>query len=432
MAKYIVRRLLLMLVTMLAASMLIFVVSEAAPGNIARNILGQFANAEQEASVRAQLGLDRSISTRYLAWLVGSDWMAARQIGMPLRRLTDQRGFQQWWAVDRDGTLVEWKMEGSDLIALRRGPDGTVTQQVDNSRWRTDASGLTYFWGVNNKNRAVKWVQGGGLKVWQLTSSGWLTKEGGPIEYIPLSKGFFRGDPGESIKTGRPVVVTLFSRLRNSLLLAAIAFAVVMPLGLVLGLIAGLYEGRFLDRSLSLLGLATTGTPEFAMGVFLILIFASWLKVLPGATVFPTDNAAFTNPKMLVLPVLTLTLIELGYILRMTRASMIDVMNQPYIRTAVLKGLPERRIIFGHALRNALLAPITVITLHISWLVGGIVVVEAIFGFPGLGKFLYDAAMGKDVFAIEAGAMLMVSLAILSQLAADIIYTFLNPRIRYS
>lgn len=135
---------------------------------------------------------------------------------------------------------------------------------------------------------------------------------------------------------------------------------------------------------------------------------------------------------MLVLPVLTLTLIELGYVLRITRASMIDVMNQPYIRTAFLKGLPYGRIVFGHALRNALMAPITVITLHINWLVGGIVVVEAIFGFPGLGKFLYESALSKDVFALEAGAMLMVTLAVLTQLVADVIYTLLNPRIRYA
>ena len=432
MAKFIVRRLLLMIVTMLGASMLIFVVSEAAPGNVARNILGQFASPEQEASLRAQLGLDRPLPTRYLAWLVGSDWMASRRIGLPLTRLTDDRGYQQWWAVDTDGTLVQWKLDGVDLVQVRRGDDGGVSEKVDNARWQTSSEGETFFWGVNNKNRAVKWVLGGGQTVWQLTTSGWITQQGGPVEYIPLSKGFVRGDPGESVKTGRPVVTTLVSRVKNSLLLAAIAFAIVMPLALVLGLIAGLYEGRFIDRFLSLMGLVTTATPEFALGVILIVVFASWLRILPGATVFPSDNAAFTNPKMLVLPVMTLTLVELGYVLRMTRSSMIDVMNQPYIRTAILKGLPYRQIVFGHALRNALLAPITVIMLHVNWLVGGIVVVESIFGFPGLGRFIYEAAMAKDVFAIEAGAMIMVTVAVTTQLAADVIYTFLNPRIRYA
>ncbi|MCK4470818.1 MAG: ABC transporter permease, partial [Anaerolineae bacterium] len=151
-----------------------------------------------------------------------------------------------------------------------------------------------------------------------------------------------------------------------------------------------------------------------------------------GATVFVSERALFENPKMLILPVLTLTLIELGYVLRITRASVVEVMNAPYIRTAFLKGLPYWRIVFKHALRNALMAPITVIMLHVNWLMGGIVVVEAIFGFPGLGRYLLDAALYKDVFAIEAGAMVMVMLAVGTQLVADIIYTFLNPRIRYA
>ncbi len=129
---------------------------------------------------------------------------------------------------------------------------------------------------------------------------------------------------------------------------------------------------------------------------------------------------------------LTLTLVEVGYVTRMTRASMIEVMNAPYIRTAHLKGLPYLRIVTRHAIRNALMAPITVIMLHVNWLVGGIVVVESVFGYPGLGMYLLDSALFKDVNAIEAGAMVMVALAVGTQLIADIIYTFLNPRIRYT
>jgi peptide/nickel transport system permease protein len=134
---------------------------------------------------------------------------------------------------------------------------------------------------------------------------------------------------------------------------------------------------------------------------------------------------------MLVLPLLTLTLAELGYILRITRASMVETMRSPYIRTALLKGLPYRRIVLKHAVRNALMAPITVIMLHISWLLGGIVIVEAVFGYPGLGKYILESALYKDVNAIEASVMLLVVVAVGTQLIADIIYTFLNPRIRY-
>ena len=135
---------------------------------------------------------------------------------------------------------------------------------------------------------------------------------------------------------------------------------------------------------------------------------------------------------MLVLPIMTLMLIELGYVLRITRASMVEVMQTNYIRTAILKGLPWRRVVFKHALRNALLAPITVIMLHINWLISGIVIVEVLFAFPGVGRYILEAALFKDVFAIEAAAMLMVVIAVGTQLAADLIYTYLNPRIRYT
>ncbi|HID87891.1 MAG TPA: ABC transporter permease [Anaerolineae bacterium] len=435
MAKFILRRLGFMLLTMLIVSIAIFAISEIAPGNIARNILGPFATPEQEASFLAQLGLDQPLHIRYITWLVGSDWRAERLVGMPLRRIKKPgTEFYEWWAVDADGTLVRWKLEGEDLIAQRLQPDGTVEESLDNDRWRTDEAGVSTFWGVDVHNRAVMWEKGSGRTYWMRAKAAgwWVEQPGGAREYIPLQKGLLRGDPGESVKTGRPVADALLRRLQNSILLATIAFVIVMPLALVLGLIAGLNEGKTIDRILSIGGLATTATPNFATGIFLILIFAIWLKLLPGATVFVSERAVFENPKMLILPVMTLTLIELGYVLRITRASMVEVMSAPYIRTAFLKGLPYWRIVFKHALRNALMAPITVIMLHVNWLMGGIVVVEAIFGFPGLGRYLLDAALYKDVFAIEAGAMVMVMLAVGTQLVADIIYTFLNPRIRYA
>lgn len=435
MAKFIVRRLLTMLLTMLIVSIVVFVVTEIAPGNVARNILGAFATPEQEESFRERLGLNQPLHIRYLSWLAGSDWRAERFVGMPLTRIKKPgTEFYEWWAVDEDGTLVRWKLEGEDLIALRLQPDGTVEESIDNERWQTDEEGVSRFWGVDVDNHAVMWEKGTGETYWMRAKAAgwWVEKAGGARKYIPLQKGMLRGDPGESVQTGRAVADTLLRRLRNSVILAGLAFVIVMPLALFLGLIAGLNEGKAIDRILSIGGLMTTATPEFATGIFLILIFASWLKLVPGATVFVSERAIFENPKMLVLPVLTLTLIELGYVLRITRASMVEVMREPYIRTGFLKGLPYWRIVFKHAIRNALMAPITVIMLHVNWLMGGIVVVEAIFGFPGLGKYLYDASLYKDLFAIEAGAMVMVFLAVGTQLVADIIYTFLNPRIRYA
>ena len=435
MVKFIVRRLLAMLLTMFIVSIVIFGVAEIAPGNVARNLLGAFATPAQEESFRERLGLNQPLHIRYISWLAGSDWRAERLVGMPLRRIKKPgTEFYEWWAVNEDGIMVRWKLEEEDLIALHLQPDGTVETSIDNDKWQTDEEGVSRFWGVDQHNHAVMWEKGSGDTYWMRAKAAgwWVETTGGARTYIPLRKGMLRGDPGESVRTGRAVAGTLLRRLRNSAILAGIAFMIVMPLALVLGLIAGLNEGKAIDRIFSVGGLITTATPEFATGIFLILILASWLNLVPGATVFASEHAIIENPKMLILPVLTLTLIELGYVLRITRASMVEVMKEPYIRTGFLKGLPYRRIVFKHAIRNALIAPITVIMLHVNWLMGGIVIVEAIFGFPGLGKYLYDAAMYKDLSAIEAGAMVMVFLAVVTQLVADIIYTFLNPRIRYA
>ena len=701
MAKFIIRRLFLMLLTMLFVSIAVFLITEAAPGNVARNVLGIHITPEQEASFLNQQGLDEPFYVRYFNWLVGTDWRAKAKVGMPVTQLTTEKGFREWWAVQADGSLIRWEMKGEDLIAQRRQRDGSVEDELDNERWRVkdpsleverlreyraevegnrqlseedrqvilnnldqilailsredqsqetlkaalaepesaveamidpealqkksalqkmandvsrenrlmqvltaherlsspqddvleesdlqsmarqvgkaaellqgvnpslmgrleqaaasledgdlaaaretldgaagaleqlmgslgtfldtleseeyqqavgvlrdmseisldaarlavlpdvlaaiqeeledDAPALSAsllqavetlqagdtgdarehlaaaanqleetasaiarseaaqgaraartFWGVDTKNHAVQWEKGTGKVVWQLVpGSGWLAASGGPVEYIPLQKGLIRGDPGLSLRTGRPVADLLFTRLRNSLVLAGIAFVIVMPLALALGLIAGLNQGKAWDRILSIGGMMFSVTPQFVTGIFLILIFAFWLDLVPGATVFG-EQAPWERPMMLILPVATLTLIELGYVLRITRASMAEVMREPYIRTAFLKGLPKRRVVFKHAVRNALMAPITVIMLHVNWLLGGIVVVEVIFGYPGLGSYILDSALFKDFNAIEGGAMILVAVAVSTQLLADILYTFLNPRIRFA
>jgi len=422
----------LLLLTMILVSMAVFLITEASPGNVARNILGAFVTPEQEASFLAQLGLDKPVWLRYIYWLVGSDWQASAKVGLPLRRIITAKGFVEWWAVREDDKLVRWKLSGDDLIAEIRNEDGSVMRETDNNRWTTNANGVSIFWGIDNTNHAVKWEKGADRKVWTfIMGSGWKETSGGPLEYIPLKKGFLRGDPGESLRTGRPVSDSIFVRMRNSLVLAGIAFVIVMPLALLLGLLAGLKEGSLRDRFLSVGGMMFSVIPEFATGIFLILIVAVWWEIVPGATVFG-EKAPWERPDMLILPVLTLTLIELGYVLRITRASMVEVMRSPYIRTAYLKGLPYWRIVVKHAIRNALMAPITVIMLHVNWLMGGIVIVEVVFGYPGLGKYLLDSALYKDINALEAGAMILVMVAVGTQLFADIIYTFLNPRIRYT
>jgi len=431
MTRYIIRRLVFMLLTMLLVSIAVFLISELAPGDVARHILGQFASPEQVALMREQLGLNQPIYIRYMDWLIGNDWRLNRLVGLPLRLTAARPGDDlQWYAVEPDGTLVQWRMTSDGLQQIRVSPDGTRVQ-VPFDGWQTDENGDQIFWGVDTAGHVVMWRRGAEGSVGP-ASAGRAMTEGSGERYLPIKQGLLRGDPGISLRTNRPVGPTLMRRLRNSFSLAGIAFAFIMPIALVLGLLAGLREGSPLDRLISLFSLVTTSVPEFASGVFLILIFAFWLKILPGAAVFTSDIAPLRDPKLLVLPVLTLTLVEVGYVARMTRASMVEVMSAPYIRTAFLKGLPYWRIVFGHAVRNALMAPVTVIMLHVNWLIGGIVVVEAVFGYPGLGLYLLDSALFKDINAIEAGAMVMVALAVSTQLIADIIYTFLNPRIRYT
>jgi peptide/nickel transport system permease protein len=435
MAKFLIRRLGFMLLTMLLLSVAIFAISELAPGNIAINTLGNFITPEQEASFNAQNGLDQPPLTRYVRWMIGSDWQASRRIGRPVRRVYDVEFNRfSWWVVGEDGSLFQnYSPDGERMIRLVRQADGTTVEaEMSGEVWQPNPNGLLVYWGVDRNSRAALWVKGEYLLEWTLTAGAWTNEPGAPQEYIPLQKGILRADPGISFYTRRPVAETLFTRLINSGYLATLSFVIIMPLSLLLGLVAGLNEGKWIDNVLSLGGLVTTATPSYATGVFLILVFTAWLRVLPGAVIVSQDSDIFNNPKMLVLPVLTLTLIELGYVLRITRASMLDVMKTNYIRTAVLKGLPRLRIIFAHALKNALIAPITVITLHINWLVGGVVVVETIFGFPGLGFYVLQAALFKDVFAVEAAAMLLVIIAVGSQLVADLIYLYLNPRIRYA
>lgn len=435
MTKYLVRRAIFLVLTLFIVSIIIFAVSELAPGNIAINSLGNTITPEQEASFNAQNGLDQPPVNRYIRWLIGSDWQAASLIGHPVTRILDKENNRySWWVVGDDGRLYQnYTTDGETMYrSVLQGDGTTVDEPLGADVWKPNDDGVRVFWGIDREGHAAMWVKGENLQEWTLTHASWANTTGAPRQYLPLQLGLLRGDPGVSFKDRRPVAEILPRRLLNTAILAGIAFLFVMPIALILGVIAGLNEGKFADRFLSVTGLITTATPEFASAMFLILIFSSWLHLLPGAVVFSSDDAIFENPAMLVLPVLTLTLAELGYVLRITRASMVEVMKTNYIRTAVLKGLPRTRVVLKHALRNALMAPITIIILHVNWLVGGIVIVESVFGFPGLGRYVMEAALFKDVFAVEAASMLLVIVAVGTQLIADFVYVYINPRIRYA
>ncbi len=239
---------------------------------------------------------------------------------------------------------------------------------------------------------------------------------------------FVSGDFGDSVRFRVPVSEVLWPRLWNTAILGFWTFAIMIPLSLILGVLAGMREGSRLDRIISIGSIITTSIPEFASTVLMAAIFVTGLGWLPGTS----GMSSGFDFKQLILPVLVLIVYDFGYVARMTRASMAEVMTTHYIRTAVLKGLPYRQVIMKHALRNALIAPFTVIMLQINWLLSGVIVVEFFFSYKGFGALLLEATLNQDIFVIEACAMVAVCVAVASQTIADIGYTYLNPRIRFT
>ena len=248
------------------------------------------------------------------------------------------------------------------------------------------------------------------------------------VRYFSWLSGFLTGDWKQSAQFSAPVFDFLLPRLKNTAILGACVFVITVAISLVLGVLSGIAEASLRDRTITVISVLTTSIPEFASATFLVAIFVYWLKLLPGSSSFSNGFSWIE----LILPVAALVIYNFGYYTRMTRASMAEVMASQYVRTAVLKGLPWSRVVMRHALRNALIAPFTVMILQLNYLLSGVVVTEVFFAYDGYGKALYDAAMFGDVYLILAGAMIAVVVAVLSQFISDIGYTYLNPRIRFA
>jgi peptide/nickel transport system permease protein len=244
----------------------------------------------------------------------------------------------------------------------------------------------------------------------------------------PKFSGVLQGDLGCSTKFKVKVVDKLGPALKATAILMFWVLAVMIPAALAIGVIAGMREGSRTDRALSVLSIATTSTPEYVSGVVLTIIFATWLGWLNGSAASATEgHVTFYN---FALPVATVAIYGAGYVARMTRASMIEVMNAQYIRTARLKGLGFPAIVLKHALRNALIAPFTVIMLLFPYLLTGVVIVEVMFRYQGFGQALVDAAGNNDIDLLLGCSLVSVVLVLLTQLISDIGYAYLNPRIR--
>ena len=256
--------------------------------------------------------------------------------------------------------------------------------------------------------------------------------EPAPVRYLAWLGGFLHGDWGRSLALQVPIASLVLSRLANSLVLAALALALTVPVSIGFGVLAALRRGRLPDRLISLIGLSGLAIPEFVSGVLLIVVFSLTLHLAPAAASIPTGASPLSVLPALVLPAVTLAVTLFAYISRMTRASVLEVLESEYVRTAVLKGLPWRSVVWRHVLRNALLPTVTVIGSQIGWLVGGLVVVEHLFGYPGLGDLVLFSALNKDVPLLEACVMVVASAYMLANLTADLLYAVLNPRVRYA
>ena len=236
--------------------------------------------------------------------------------------------------------------------------------------------------------------------------------------------------PGNSQQFQVPIGPLLTSALGRSLKLAVLAFIIVVPLAIVAGVIAALNAGKPIDRLISVLGLSGTTVPEFVSGIILILAFAIGLKLLPISATPPQGSGFFTSLKYLILPAIPLVLILFGYIMRMARAGTIEALESDYARTATLKGLPRAQMIRRHVLRNSLMPTITVIATQTGYLIGGLVVVETLFRYQGIGSLVATAATNKDFPTLEAGVLTIGAVYMIVTLAADVVFSLLNPRIR--
>ena len=251
------------------------------------------------------------------------------------------------------------------------------------------------------------------------------------VRYFEWIFGVLHGDLGQSLRLDVPIAPLLSQRLKNSAVLAGFALLTGVPLSILLGVVAGVRHGRWLDRVISVVTVTAVSIPEYVIGIAFILAFALYWPVLPASSLIDPSSNPFDSIKVLILPAATLTLRTLAHISQLTRTSMVEVLETNYVRTARLKGLPEWKVILKHALRNALLPAITVIGMNLGWMLGGLVIVENVFSYPGVGQLMVEAVNYRDIPTIEASVLLIAFAYAFGNLLADLVYVILNPRIRY-
>ena len=250
-------------------------------------------------------------------------------------------------------------------------------------------------------------------------------------QYLHWAGGILSGDLGTSMLMNRPIGPMLYEAISRSLVLACTSFVLIAVIGIGLGVIAALRHGRPLDHGISIGTYLGVAVPEFFWAIVVIIVFAAWLGWLPSSGYEPLSSGFTVWLKHLIAPTVTLVFAHLAHVSRLTRSSMIEVMQSPYITAARAKGLPEKVVVLHHALRNALLPSITVLALDFGRLMGGIVVVETVFAYPGLGRLIIFSIQNRDLPTLQVAILFVAAIYALANLVADLLYARLNPKIRY-
>ena len=250
-------------------------------------------------------------------------------------------------------------------------------------------------------------------------------------QYVRWAGGFLSGNLGESTLMNRPIAPLLMEAVGRSMMLTGASFVLIAVIGVGLGIAAALRHGRALDHGISVGTYLGIAVPEFFWAIIVIIIFAAWLGWLPASGYEPLSAGITVWAKHLIAPTMTLVFGHLAHVSRLTRSSMIEVLQSPYVTAARAKGLPERVVILHHALRNALLPTITVLALDFGRLMGGIVVVETIFAYPGLGRLIVFSIQNRDLPTLQAAILVVAAVYALASLLADLLYARFNPKIRF-
>ena len=250
------------------------------------------------------------------------------------------------------------------------------------------------------------------------------------VRYLEWIGGAVRGDFGDSLFNKEPISPLVGRRLTHSAILAVFAFLVGVPTAVMAGILAGVRPDTKVDRLMSITSLVGISIPEFVIGILLILLLSSTLGLLPSSSFILPGTTPLSRPQILIMPTLTITAVLFAYIMRMTRANVIEVMQTDYVRTAILKGLPMRLVILRHVLPNAMLPTITVITVNFGYMLGGLIIVENVFAYPGIGQLVLWSIDTRDLPLLEAVVLILATTYVVSNMVADLSYAALDPRVR--